>query len=881
MRFFRRRKSDSEIQAELKYHLDQLIASNLREGMPEPEAKRRALAEFGSVSSETENCRDLRPLEGIAGFFNDLKYAVRRLRQAPTFTAAIVLSLAVGIGASAALFSLVNAAIFRTIPVSHPEQLVWFDSHPHGRALSHPFYLHVQADSQFQGVLCAFPTAVNVSAFGLAERADAELVSGNYFDVLGVRPHLGRLFAPDDDRQPVTVLSHAFWQTRLGGSVDIIGRAIQINGTTWTVVGVAPPGFGGLDRAYQRALFVPMGMKPKITPGWNGLDKPLIAWLYIAGRLHPGVDRQHLGSQLNARFQAFQEAHLPQDSRLSPAQRQLIRERRLRLEPLSSAVLDPKVASHLSTLGWIVALLLGLTCANVAGLLLSRGLERSRELATRLSIGASRGRIIRQLLAEAVLFAGAGGLAGLSAAGAIAPVLASRFPLAGNGSVLDVPMDLAVLAFALSISMLACLLFGVIPAWQVTKLDLISALKGSMSDPTAGRTRNILLAGQTALALVLLYAAGLFAVNLRTLLVQDTGFDRQHLLLAELEPTLSGYDSAARLKLYDALESRLHALQGSPFVSAAISNVAPMSPYHWTSLFLVKGRERENDRMVRAVAVGSTYFETMRIPLRAGRLPGDRDDTNTPRIAVISESLARREFPRESPIGQRFTADLRDPEKTTFEIVGVVADVHLNDPRNRLHRECVYFSYRQWVFTPQAIVLQARIPVTGSAAMAAAALRQAVRDVDPGLALYDVRTIEQATDSLLSGERMAAFLSAFFGIAAALLCALGIYGVASRDLAVRAREAAIRMALGGRLGPVLWHVGRKPLLSVLAGLTCGIVLLFGTAPLLRSVVTGVQPSNALFMAASAAALLLVAAAAIALPAWRVRRLHPASLLRQD
>lgn len=881
MRFFRRRNSDSEITTELQYHLDQQIALYVREGMPEAEARRRALAEFGSVTGQAEKCRDLRPLEGMTGLLSDLRYSARRLRQAPAFTATVVLSLAIGIGASVSLFSLVNAAILRSIPVRHPEQLVWFDSSPHGRALSYPFYQLIRDDSRFQGVLCAFPTAVNVNAAGLAERADAELVSGNYFDVLGIRPYLGRLFAPEDDRHPVAVLSHAFWQTRLGGSTEIVGRAIQINGAAWTVVGVAPPGFAGLDRGYQRALFVPIGMKPQITPGWNGLDKPLIAWLYIAGRLKPGVEREHLGAELHQRLQAFQEAHLPREPRLSPAQRQLIRERRLRLEPLRYAVLNPQMASHLATLGWMVALLLCLTCANVAGLLLSRGMERSREIATRLSIGASRGRIVRQLMGEALLLAGVGGAAGIAVATIVAPALASRFPVAGSGSNLDVPLDLTVLAFALIVSILACLFFGLVPAWQATKLDLVSALKGSISAPATRRTRDILLAGQTALAVVLLYAAGLFAFNLRTLLVQDTGFDRHHLLLAELEPTLNGYDAPARLKLYAALERRLKELQGTAFVSAAVSNVAPMSPYYWSSLFLVAGREQQKDRIVRSVAVGTNYFETMRIPLRAGRLPNERDGETAPHVAVISESLARREFPHESPIGRRFTADLRDPQQTTFEIVGVVADVDLYDPRHRLHRECVYFPYRQWTFTPQAIVLQARMASTGSAATATAALRQALRDVDASLALYDVRTIRQATESLLAGERLAALLTSFFGIAAALLCALGIYGVVSRDLAVRGREAAIRMALGGRLASVVWTLARKPLLAVFAGIVFGAALLLGIAPALRSLLTGVKPSNPWFMAAAVALLLSVAALSVALPAWRLRRWDPVSMLRQD
>lgn len=869
MSLFRRRVGDREIDAELRQHLDEMIAANVRDGMTTEEAMRQALAEFGPMSGAAEGCRDVRVLEGFASFLRDVRFGARRLRRAPGLTAAVVLSLTLGIGASASLFSLVNAAILRTIPVRNASAMVWFDSGSHGRALSYPFYQEIRQDPRFDGVLCAFPTAVNVSAPGMAERAEAELVSGNYFSVLGIQPYRGRLLTDADDRQAVAVVSHEFWQSRLAGAADIVGRPIRINGSGWTVVGVTPPGYGGLDRAYQRSIFVPMGMKPKITPGWNGLDKPLIAWLYIAGRLKPGVDREKLGIELNARFHAFQEIYLPHDRKLSPAQWQVIRGRRLRLEPLGNAVFESRVAGHLSTLGWMVGLLLALACVNVAGLMLARGLERRKELATRLSIGASRGRIIGQLLTEALLLALAGGAAGLASAAIIAPLLASRFPLAGDGSHLDVSLDWTVLCFTFAASLLACLVFGLAPAWQATKLDLASALKDTMSTVSANRLRNVLIAVQAGVSVVLLCAAALFSADLRDLLTKDGGYDRQRLLLAELEPTLSGYDNAARLKLYAALETRLQGM-------AALSNVAPMSQYHWSSLFLVKGREQKEDRFVRSVAVGANYFETLRIPLRRGRLPNDRE-----RVAVISESLARREFPNEDPIGKRFSADLREPEATTFEIVGIVADANLKDPREREHLECVYFSYRQWVFTLQAIVVQARLAPGVPVAAGADRLRQALREVDPSLAFYGMRTIEQASESLLASERLAALLTSFFGIAAALLFAVGMHGVVSRDLVARAKEVAIRVVLGGRAGHVLWALARGPLLAACGGLTAGIIMLVSIAPKLSPLLTNVRPANPAFMAASAAVLLIMCAAALLAPGWRVRTLQPAAVLKKD
>lgn len=818
----------------------------------------------------------------LGNLMADFRYSLRRLRKAPGFSLVVVLSLAVGIGASSVLFALVNAAVLRMIPVRDPAQLVWFDSGTHGRALSYPFYEHVRNDSRFDGVLCAFPTVVNISSDGVApERATAELVSGNYFEVLGIKPAAGRLLIPADEHTPVAVVSYDYWQTRLGGSQSAIGHTIRMNGIAWSVVGVAPPGFGGLDRAYQRSIFVPMGMKPQVTPGWNGLDKPLIAWLYIAGRLKQGVDNTVLGAELNSRFHAFQETYLPGDTTLSAAQRELIRGRRLRLEPLGMEVFEKRVASHLSTLGWMVALLLGLTCLNVAGLLLSRGIERNRELATRLAIGCSRESVVRQLLVEAMILAFAGGLGGLIAAATVAPILASRFPLAGAASQLDVPLDLTVLGFTLAVSIVTCLLFGLVPAWQATQIDLVSALKGSAAAPSANRMRSLLLSGQVALSVGLLGAAALFTLNLKNLLVQDAGFDRQRLLMAEVEPALSGYNESARLRFYRELQARLNDLAGpATYESVVMANVAPRSLYHWSSGFEVVGRGRESGPLVRAVAVGPGYLEMMRIPLRSGRLLNERDEAGGLRVAVISESLARREFPNDSPLGKRFTADLRNPAETTFEIVGVVGDVNLSDPRDWAHRECVFLPYRQWAFPPQSIVLHARLNETGSPAAASQALRAAVHDIDPSLALFDVRTIEQATEALLVSERLTTLLTIFFAAAAALICALGIYGVVSRELATRMRETAIRLALGGKFTNVVVRVARGPILAVTAGLGGGAVLLLAMAPVMRPLLSDLHASPSLIIG-SVLLLALVAAAAVAIPATRTRRLEPSALLKQD
>ncbi|MFN7939703.1 MAG: ABC transporter permease [Bryobacteraceae bacterium] len=801
----------------------------------------------------------------------DVRYGLRRLLRAPGFTATAVLSLALGIGASTALFSLVNAALLRLIPVQRPEELMWFAVKPgdFGRVLNYPFYRSLDGDTRFAGLLCAFPAWVNLRA----ERVETELVSGTYFDTLGLRPHLGRLLRPDDDRvrlgHPVAVVSHAYWQSRLAGDPTAIGKSIEVNGMPYTLVGVAPPGFGGIEQGRPRSLFLPIQMKAQATPGWDGMDKPLIAWLWIVGRVKPGVDRQALGTEMNARLHAFQAPHLAQERRLTPAQRKIIQGRTVFLEPLRDAVLDSREKGRLSTLAWAVAALLLMTCANVAGLLLARGMERQREIATRLAIGASRGRIVWQLLAESSLVGIAGGVAGLVLGSLMASVVAARFPIGGAGSSFDTSVDWRVLLFAIVVTMAATLLFGLTPAMHATRLDLMAVIKAGAHSKQQRRFRLALVAGQVALATVLLAMAGIFTASLQRLFHREMGYQRTNLLLAELEPTLNGYDNQRRLQLYRSLDASLGS--GAPGIcNAALTNVAPMSPYTWSSLFLVEGGSTGEEIIPRGLAVGPGYFTTLGIPLRRGRLLTDRDEANAPRVALISESLARKAFPDSDPIGRRFAADYRDRAGTTFEIVGVVADVDLNDPRRQDGREAVYVPYRQWAFVPQAIVIQARL--CGDTQLALASIRKAVRDFDAALALYDIRTVEAAAADLLVGERLLSLLSLFFGALAVLLVATGVYGVLVREIAMRTRELGIRLALGASRPALLWTLIRE--VTFYGG--AGVLLGAGVALRLPGVATDwwAIPATIIF-------LTLLGLSTVAIAGRKTAGIDPATALRWD
>ncbi len=820
----------------------------------------------------------------MLGVLHDLRFAFRALGKHKSFTAVAVITLALGIGANTALFSIVNAALLRLVPADNAHELHWLAVPPHkyGRVLSYPFYETLQDDDHFNGLLGAFPAAVNVRFdANPAHRTWCELVTGSYFSTLGIEPYLGRLITPEDDRvrlgSPVVVVSYSYWQSRLGGDPDALGRSLEINGSAFTLVGVAPPGFGGLKQGYPRDLFVPMQMKPAVT-NWDGLDKPLIAWLWIVARLKPGVDPEALGHELGAKLRVFQEQHISEAAGFSPATLRIIRQRSIRLDPLRDAALSARVVAYLKALAWIVGALLLLTCANLAGLMIIRGLERRSEIATRLAVGASRWRLIRQLGAESLLLATGGSAAGLFLGAAAGPVLASLFPLAGPGSQLDVPLDSNLVAFAIAISTLAALTFGLLPAWRSSKVDLAGALKG----PAPQRSRQLLLSGQVALALVLLVVAGLFAKNLRELLTHDLGFTSRDLVIAEIDPSIAGYDEAQRFAFYRELQQRLDDAAQSPGAGVsrfALSNVAPLSGFGWSSMFIVEGREDEMDLIPRAVAVGPGYFETLGIELRRGRLLETFDGPNAPQVAVISESLAAKAFPGSDPIGQRFVSDTRDREGSIFEIVGIAQDIALIDPRRRDDRERVYLPHEQINNVPFAITIQARLASPESAPAAIAALRNILGELDPNISLYDIRTIEAATDAMLAAERLAAWLSAFLALFATLLVATGLYGVLGREVKIRAREFAIRVAVGATRGALVWSLVRRASTFVALGLAFGAIVLVWTRPFLGPLLVDIEPGDPAVVAAAVTALIAAVAFAILVPARAVLSQNPSRILR--
>ncbi|MBY0506737.1 MAG: ADOP family duplicated permease [Bryobacteraceae bacterium] len=868
MSLFRRRPRDPELDAELRYHLDQLVAQYEREGLSTEEARRQASLDFGGVEPTKEALRDGRWLEAFRRAARDLCYGARQLAAAPGFTAVAVLSLALGIGANTALFSILNTALLRLIPVERPNELYWFrvdTSDGGGYRLNYPFFASLAHDARFGQVFCAYSTNASVSN----ERLEVDLVSGNYFDVLGVRPWRGRLLRPDDDRvrlgHPVVVVTHAYWRERLHEDPAAVGRSLRINGGLYTIIGVTPPGFAGTEAAFPRQMFVPLHMKPAITPGWDGLDKPLVSWLPILTRLPPGTDPRALSHELHARYHAFQKPHLDADQKLVLAQKEYFRHWRVRLEPLREAVLAEDVQRHLRTLVWVVLALLLLACANLAGLLLARGQDRQREIATRLAVGASRARIVTQLLMESLLLGLLGGAAGLLFGAWCAPAIAAWFPLAGEGSRLDVKLDPLVFAFTLTVSLLACVVFGLWPALVSTRLDLVAAIKGVGGWRAGGRQRQWLLAAQVAIAVVLLAVAGRFAQRLQTLIHTDVGFTRERLLIAEIEPVLLNYDGPARIALYQKLEAKLRERVGREFVAATVSNVSPISRFNWSTLFYVNGEPR--GVIPRANQVGLDYLPTLGIRLKRGRWFDERDRAGSPRVAVISETTAREAFPNGDALGQRFMADPRSPG--TFEIVGIVSDVELNDPR-RPEREMVYFAYPQWPFPAQDIAIQVRVATPAAAPAALAAVRGIVAGLDPNLPLFNVRTIEQALDTLLAAERLAALLGGFFAFAAALLSAIGLYGMLARDVSARRKEIGVKLALGATARWILWPLLRESLGFTLAGLGAGVAVLAAA---------GFWDSR--MIPAAITLMLATTALAASLPGFRATRVDPAAALRGD
>jgi predicted permease len=824
---------------------------------------------------------------------NDLRFALRTLGRSPAFTAIAVLSIALGIGANTAIFSLLDQVLLRRLPIADPASLVALRlpdvlgsssmSDSPGTVFSYPMYKDIRerTGAAFQEVIGRTSFTVALQHTGAAERARAELVTGNLFPALGVKPLIGRTLTPEDDRtpgaHPVAMLSHSCWAGKFGASPAILNQTVRVNGHPMTIVGVTPPRFIGLIASQVPDIFVPVMMKKQITPTWDQLFDPQSSWLTVFARLKPGLTVEQAQTAAAPVFRAMLDDFLKLKSRGPSGDK--YRAWNLTLEPAATGLSEMrgKWETPLIALAAMVGFVLLIACANVANLMITRAAGRSREIAMRASLGARRFVIVRQLLVESLVISLAGGALGLIIAHSSVQALLRLLPFDEPG-VLAFYLDGKLLAFTFLLALHTTVFFGLFPAWQASRADLSSVLKAQAGSIVSGlanvRLRRVMVVAQVALALVLLVGAGLFARSLSNLLAIDAGFRAENLLTFSIDPRLSGYDHTRALHFYRELENRLAAIAGATAV--AIAHSGPFSHVGMSSNITVEGyRAAKGENMnVSRHAVSAGYFKAMGIPLLAGREVSERDGAGAPKVIVVNEEFARHFFKGASPLGRRMTFGAGNVTLDT-EIVGVARNNKHSGLRDSVKRS-VFLPYMQEqnIGGMNVYVRAAREEntLTGQ-------VRAAVASLDSTVPMFNVSSMRVEVEESIYTERLMAAVSMAFGLLATLLAAIGVYGVIAYNVARRTNEIGIRVALGAMRGDVVGLVMKEVLMLAAGGVAIGIWAAFAAGRLLESQLFGIKPGDPAAIGVAAVAIAFAALLAAWVPARRAARIDPMEALR--
>jgi predicted permease len=830
-------------------------------------------------------------------WMQDVKYAVRTLLKSPGFSAVAVATLALGIGANAAIFALVDCVMLRLLPVKNAQELVllrspgpnrghtWSDDDD-SKSFSYPMYRDLRdRNSVFVGLLAEFPFEVSLASGGQTERAQGELVSGNYFPLLGVGAAAGRTIGPSDDAAPgagtVTVLAHGFWTRRFGADPSVLGRTILVNGAPLTVVGIASAGYSGIQPGRQADVFVPMSMKAQMTPFWNGLDDPQDHWVQIIGRLKPGLSAREAERRLQPVYRPLLADLAPILKIEGPLLHEYLN-RRLELQPggHGRTPLQTGIGTPLVSLMAMVALVLMIACSNLAGLLAARGAARQREYGIRLALGASRYQLVRQSVIECLLYSFLGGALGIAVAAWTLHALLAAFPADADVRQLAAQIDPHVLAFAAVASLVSGLLFGVSPALRAARLDPAKTLagqgRGTVSEGGDVLSfRRWLVTAQVALTLVLLVAAGLFTRTLVNIGRVDLGLSPDHVLGFSLAPKLNGYSAQQTFGFARAFTERLSALPGVASVSAG--EISTLTNTDMGSNATVEGAPADTaDLRVLRNSVGPGYFRTLGIPLLSGRDLAWSDDAAAPRAAVVNETFVRRFLPGRSPLGMRFAfgGKKSTPDVT---IVGVVRNSKTTEVTES-DRPFVYLSYLQ---NPKLGNLTFYMRSGQKPESLVPAVRAELARLDGQLPLYDVKTLETQIGESLVSQRLIVLLSAAFGGLAALLAAIGIYGVLAFAVAQRRREIGVRVALGADPAAVRRLILGEVLRFVAVGAAIGLPAAYALGRAVSSILFGVHAGDPRVFAIGLVLMAAVALAAAWPPAWRAARVNANEALRSE
>ncbi|HEV3316064.1 MAG TPA: ABC transporter permease [Candidatus Angelobacter sp.] len=894
---FRRKQLDADLDEELSAYAELVAAEKEQSGMSHEEARRDARREMGGVEQVRQNVREIHAGVWLEKLGQDIRYGARSLAKNPAFSIVAIATLALGIGANTAMFSLLDQIVLHLLPVKQPERLVkvtvvgnnYGNSYGTDR-VSWPMFEDLRGRNEaFSDMFCRFPATVTVGYGDRATQARAELVSASYFPVLGVGAAMGRTIAPDDDNvpdeRPVVMLSYSFWRNYFNADPTIVGRTIVLNGHDMTIIGVAQAGFDGVELGNAAQMFVPIMMKTEMTPHSDGLKdhRRRLAWVAAYGRLKPGISGQQAQSSLQPLLHSILQMEVQQADfrQFSDEDRQQLLRNRIEVLPGSDSRLGNNMRGPLWILFALTGAVLLLACANLANLMLARATAREREIAVRLVIGAGRGRIVRQLMVETLLLSGAGAAVGLALA-FLADRLLIRMYLpateAAEFVVSPIP-DWRVLGFAFGMLLVTLLAFGLMPALRASRTEAARSLKERSGTGSAASVslRRMFVAAQVAMSLLLLVGAGLFVQTLRNLQSEGPGFPTDRLLEFDLNPSLNGYSNQQTESFFERLNVELRAMPGVS--SVGLSAMPRFKGYAWQNAIVgdkFSGEPQQEQPVL--TEVGPNYFSTLGIPILEGREFTDQD-RGPQKYGVINQSFAKRYLPPGDPIGRRFgLVDDQDPaHQPDIQVVGVIPDMKYRDLRETPPPQA-YFPYFQGAsFRFMHVYLRTQ----GDPRQLKSRVQERMRQFDPHVPIVDLQSTDEQIGWSLRTERLVASLSTVFGGLALLLAVIGLYGVMAYTVTRRTREMGIRIAMGATRPKIIGMVMREASVMVLSGLSVGAVLALALADLIRNQLFGLKPHDPWTLLGASFSLVITAGLAGFIPAVRASSVDPTKALRQE
>ena len=875
-----------DIAREMSFHVAECTDDLVNAGLNAADAAREAQRRFGHRGSLHETTRDANMLTWLESFMSDMKQASRVLRASPGFTAVAVVSLALGIGANTAIFSLINAVLMRALPVESPDQLVTFSSKSYGTELSYPLWEAIRDSKSGLASAAAFSDAdFNLTNGGEVRRVKGNWISGEYFTTLGVQPAAGRLVNKSDDTRscaPVAVLGYGFWQSEYGGSQSAIGRNISLSGKSFEIVGVAANGFFGAEVGRSVQVYAPLCAMNAINAG--NIDQLRHMWfLSFIGRLALGTTPQQVENNFAIALPSILSSAMTPDD-FQDAQKNLQAYRFAVIQGVTDlSSLRQSYTKALYVLMTVVSIVLLIGCANVANLLLARAASREREIAVRFALGASRVRVLRQLLTETVLLTAMGAIAGVLFAKWSSGLLVQLISSGRNPVGLDVPIDARVLLFTTGVATVTGLLFGVAPAWRATRTNPQEAMRANARGIVSGQSRlsagKVLVVGQVALSLVLVVGAGLLLGTFNRLSTMNPGFSSQNVLLVAANMQNAGFNDDQLKRIPEELLQRIRTIPGVKAASA--SNLTPISGSSWNGEIVVPGYTPKSgkDAMVYLNEVSPDFFSTLNTHIIAGRTFGPGDQRGAQKVALINQTTARKFFGSESPVGKHFRLPGPRDENVgpSIEVIGLVEDAKYASLKEG-PRAVAYLPISQSDEANSGVNLE--ILTSGSAPPVLSAITALMAQTSPRISLEYKRLDDQVAASL-TRERLLATLSVFFGVLALLLAMIGLYGTMSYGVSRRRNEIGIRLALGAERVQVVRMVLGDVARMLTIGIAIGVAGAMAGSRYVASFLFGVQANDAMTLVLSAAVLATVALMAGAIPAWRASRLDPMLALRED